>query len=90
MNDDAAQARLLLVVNALPMVADGSDVGFADQILELFVQGTKTALDAIEQAVRVRNLASLARVVHTLKSSAAVSVLSFHRVAAHSHRTRPT
>ena len=59
------------VVNALPMVADGSDLGFADQILELFVEGTKTALDAIAQAVSDRDLASLARSVHTLKSSAA-------------------
>ena len=68
---DAAAAFDCSVVNALPMVADGSDVGFADQILELFVEGTKTALDAIDQAVRDRDLARLARSVHTLKSSAA-------------------
>ena len=59
------------VVNALPMVADGSDLGFADQILALFVEGAKTALDAIAHAVCDGDLASLTRSVHTLKSSAA-------------------
>ena len=68
---DAAAAFDPSVVNALPMVADGSDLGFADQILKIFVEGAKTALNAIDQAVRDRNLASLARSVHTLKSSAA-------------------
>ena len=59
------------VVNALPMVADGSDPGFADQLLELFAKGARVALDAIEQEVRDGDQASLARSVHTLKSSAA-------------------
>ena len=59
------------VVNALPMVADGSDVGFAKQIMELFVEGAKTALDAIAQSVCDGDVAGLTRSVHTLKSSAA-------------------
>ena len=68
---DPAAAFDPSVLNALPMVADGSDTGFADQILELFVERAKTALDTIDQAVLDRDLASLERSVHTLKSSAA-------------------
>ena len=68
---DTAAAFDPSVVNALPMVADGSDVGFADQILALFVEGAKAALDAIAQAVCDGDLASLTLSVHTLKSSAA-------------------
>ena len=77
------------------------DASFADQILELFVEGAKTALDAIDQADRDRNLAGLARVLHTLKSSAAqVGAMALsveaerqellQRAGASAHRRRQT
>ena len=59
------------VLQALPMVADGSDPGFADQMLRLFCDGTRSALLHIDQALRDQQPQALLRAVHSLKSGAA-------------------
>ena len=59
------------VVLALPMVADGSDPEFAEQLFDLFISSTNTTLDSIDQALRDGDAAVLLRAVHTLRSSAA-------------------
>ena len=55
----------------LTMVADGSDSGFADELLDLFAQCEKATLDAIDQAVRDGKHSMVSGLVHKLKSSAA-------------------
>jgi signal transduction histidine kinase/CheY-like chemotaxis protein/HPt (histidine-containing phosphotransfer) domain-containing protein len=59
------------VLRALPMVADGSDPGAADEMLALFVNSVEPALRAIEAAQRTQDRERLLREVHTLKSGAA-------------------
>jgi signal transduction histidine kinase/DNA-binding NarL/FixJ family response regulator len=58
-------------LNSLPMVQDGSDPGFADQMLTMFMAGTHTTLAAIESASSAGDTGPLQRLVHTLKSTAA-------------------
>ena len=53
------------------MVADGSDPGFADKMLKMFCDGSRSALAQIEQALRAQQVDQVLRSVHTLKSSAA-------------------
>jgi CheY-like chemotaxis protein len=59
------------VVQSLPMVADGSNPGFADRVLELFDRNTRQMLDEIDTASRQGDLPTLQRAAHTLKSSSA-------------------
>ena len=59
------------VLAALPMVADGSMPGFADEMLDLFSSTTRTALDSIDTAHASGRHDQLVRLVHTLKSSSA-------------------
>ena len=59
------------VLAALPMVADGSEPEFAQHILGMFTDSAPATLDAIAQAVLQGDHATLTRLVHTLKSSAA-------------------
>ena len=59
------------VLNALPMVVDGTNPEFVGQMLDLFAEDTKKMFPAIEQAIRESDLPTLTRYVHTLKSSAA-------------------
>lgn len=59
------------VIQSLPMVADGSNPEFADQVLDLFLQGTKKSLAAMDQAFRLQQHDVFLRQVHTLRSSAA-------------------
>jgi HPt (histidine-containing phosphotransfer) domain-containing protein len=59
------------VLNELPMVADGSNPEFVDQMLQLFVEDTKITFPAIDQAIQSGDMATFTRQVHTLKSSAA-------------------
>ena len=59
------------VVSSLPMVADGSNPGFADRVLDMFSRNTRQMLDEIDTASRQGDLATLQRAAHTLKSSSA-------------------
>jgi two-component system sensor histidine kinase/response regulator len=54
----------------LPMVADGSDPGFADEMLTLFSDDIKRSLISIQQAIVSDDQPILIRVLHTMKSSA--------------------
>ena len=59
------------VVSSLPMVADASNPGFADRVLDMFSRNTRQMLDEIDTASRQGDLATLQRAAHTLKSSSA-------------------
>ena len=59
------------VVGSLPMVADGSEPGFAGQLFGMFVDGAAPALAAIEQAMREGDRHQLTRLLHSFKSGAA-------------------
>ena len=59
------------VLAALPMVADGSQPEFAQELLTLFNTELTTALADIEAALTEGDGAKLLRCVHTLKSSSA-------------------
>ncbi len=59
------------VLASLPMVLDGSDPGFASEMLELFIQDARKTLVAIDQADSGSDWTSMTRLVHSLKSSAA-------------------
>jgi CheY-like chemotaxis protein/HPt (histidine-containing phosphotransfer) domain-containing protein len=60
-----------LVLNGLPMVADGSDPAFAGRMLDLFAANAKTMLDAIDTAARDDDAAAVLRCMHKLKANAA-------------------
>ena len=59
------------VLGSLPMVLDGSDPGFADEMIDLFAVDTRKTLTAIDTATHEVDIPTLTRLVHTLKSSAA-------------------
>jgi CheY-like chemotaxis protein len=59
------------VVQSLPMVADGSNPEFADQLLGIYVENAAKLLDAFEQAARSGDAQTMLRSAHTLKSSSA-------------------
>ncbi|MEF8709045.1 MAG: response regulator [Candidatus Accumulibacter propinquus] len=59
------------VVQSLPMVADGSNPGFADRVLDLFVQNAVKLLAEIDDAANRGDAPALQRAAHTLKSSSA-------------------
>jgi HPt (histidine-containing phosphotransfer) domain-containing protein len=58
------------VLSELPMIEDGSDPGYADELLDLFVEDARTMIDEIERTLASGDLAALKRGVHTLKSTA--------------------
>jgi signal transduction histidine kinase/chemotaxis response regulator CheB len=60
-----------LVLNSLPMVADGSAPAFAGRMLDLFAANAKTLLDAIDTATREDDPAAVLRCMHKLKANAA-------------------
>ena len=60
-----------LVLSALPMVADGSRRDYGRELLDLYLQEARRALDAIDSAAANGDSKTLLRVVHTLKSSSA-------------------
>jgi len=60
-----------LVLAALPMVADGSRRDYGRELLDLYVQEARRALDGIDSAAATGDSKTLLRVVHTLKSSSA-------------------
>jgi signal transduction histidine kinase/DNA-binding response OmpR family regulator len=59
------------VLNALPMVVDGTDPGFVQEMLNLFCESAKNTLATLQQGGAGETPATLTRQVHTLKSSAA-------------------
>ncbi len=59
------------VLAGLPMVVDGSDPSYADQLLQMFIDGNRQAFIAIDANLAGGDRAVLLRTVHTLKSSAA-------------------
>jgi signal transduction histidine kinase/CheY-like chemotaxis protein/HPt (histidine-containing phosphotransfer) domain-containing protein len=70
------------VLAALPMVADGSQPAYADEVLALFTAGLPATLAALHQALADGDRRALHRQVHTLKSSAAsVGALALADVA---------
>ena len=60
-----------LVLRSLPMVADGSQPNFVDQMLALFEQGSAQTLAQLALARANRDPAALTRHLHTLKSASA-------------------
>jgi signal transduction histidine kinase/DNA-binding NarL/FixJ family response regulator len=59
------------VLAALPMVADGSQPEFAEEMRQLFQQGAIRALQEIDAAFGAADSATLLRQLHGLKSSSA-------------------
>ena len=59
------------VLAELPMVADGSDPGFASSVLEQFIQASGEAIDGCRRAEAAADGDALLRGVHTLKSISA-------------------
>ena len=59
------------VLAALPMVADGSQPEFAEEMRQLFQQGTSRAMHEIDSAFGAADCAMLMRQLHSLKSSSA-------------------
>ena len=59
------------VLAALPMVADGSDPGYVDELLAYFDQSAEAALAQGDEALARGDVETLLRLVHTLKSGAA-------------------
>lgn len=58
-------------LNDLPMVADGSNPEFVEQMLRLFVEDTKMTFPTMDQAIQSGDITTFKRQVHTIKSSAA-------------------
>ena len=59
------------VLAALPMVADGTQPGYAGEVLDLFAASLAPALAAIRDAAAQGDGKTLQRALHTLKSSSA-------------------
>ena len=71
------------VLNALPMVADGSDPGCARELLDLYLEHTATTFEEIDVRVQHDPGKDLVRLVHSLKSSsAAVGAMALSRFMA--------
>jgi signal transduction histidine kinase/CheY-like chemotaxis protein len=70
------------VLASLPMVADGSEPGFATEVLEEFLVHGGLTVDLCRSALAAGELSTTLRSVHTLKSSAAqVGALRIARLA---------
>lgn len=71
------------VLKALPMVADGSQPGFAEEMRALFASTGALCLIDIDAAMAQRDAARAQRLLHTLKSSSAqVGALELSAIAA--------
>ena len=68
---DETEAYDPSVLAALPMVADGSDPGYADELLKMFTQSARTTLDRLDADLAMRDMNAVQRRAHILKSSAA-------------------
>ena len=71
------------VLAALPMVADGSQPGYGDIVLEMYLKSVPQTLATIRQAAASGDAQTAQHVAHTLKStSAAVGALALAACAA--------
>src|SRR5690606_27675967 len=71
------------VIAALPMIADGSQPGYARIVLDLFLQSAPPLLDQVRQAAATGDAKKAQHAAHTLKSSsAAVGALALSACAA--------
>ena len=71
------------VLYELPMIEDGSDPGYADELLDLFVHDARALIEDIESGQAAGDLAAVKRGVHTLKSTAgAVGAMALSAQAA--------
>jgi CheY-like chemotaxis protein/HPt (histidine-containing phosphotransfer) domain-containing protein len=71
---DDTQTRLVYdpsALESLPMVADGSDRSYVPKLLRQFAEVATGLVASAEASLAVRDLATLQRSVHSLKSSAA-------------------
>ena len=59
------------VMAALPMVADGSEPQYAQELMTMFMESLMQTLSDMEKAIATRDNVKLRRLVHTLKSSSA-------------------
>ena len=70
------------VLAALPMVADGSEPQYAQELMAMFLESAAQMLLDVEQAVATGDHARLRLIVHSLKSSSAtVGALELSRLA---------
>lgn len=58
-------------INELPMVANGTNPGFAAEMLDLFSHDMRTSLQALETAMQAADTRGIVHWVHTLKGTAA-------------------
>ncbi len=73
---------------ALPMVADGSQPDYADEVLDLYMNSLPGTLTAIRKALAQDDRKALQRSVHTLKSaSASVGALAVAELAARAEQS---
>ena len=73
------------IVQAIPVVADGSQPEFAWRVLEMYCNNSRKHLAAIETAIADEDHAVLLRTIHTLKSaSASVGAIALSEIAQHS------
>ncbi|MDH5541271.1 MAG: Hpt domain-containing protein, partial [Rhizobacter sp.] len=59
------------VLAALPMVADGSEPEYAQELLAMFMNAQAPTLSEIDHALASNHVDELRRLVHTLKSTSA-------------------
>jgi len=78
------------VLAALPMVADGSEPEYAQELMTMFLQSTAQTLKDMVHAMAANDVRQLRRLVHTLKSSSAmVGALELANLAGwHENRLR--
>jgi HPt (histidine-containing phosphotransfer) domain-containing protein len=60
------------IIDALPMVADGSEPGFAAELLAIFVRRTRQLLTELGAASTASDRQEMVRCAHTMKSSSAI------------------
>jgi two-component system, sensor histidine kinase and response regulator len=66
------------ILDALPMVADGTEPELANRILNMFSKDTTTLLANIEEGVRTGDISEVQRALHTLKgTSGTVGAIEF-------------
>jgi HPt (histidine-containing phosphotransfer) domain-containing protein len=71
------------VLASLPMVADGSDPGFAAEMLQMFEAAWRDGMAAVDAALATGDGLRLLQQLHTLKSGAAqIGALALAELAA--------
>ena len=71
------------VLAALPMVADGSEPGYAQELLAMFLATKTSTIEQLERALLINDQPTLLRLMHTLKStSTTVGAIELAQLAA--------